>query len=83
MACGGPLVTGLADTDVVNNLGGVCWFGQPVEGGTLWTTVDRQVAVTVTVPGAADGSAQSVIPFSPAIGAADPVLAKPPTGCNP
>jgi hypothetical protein len=46
---------------------GVCWH--PIDGDnrTVWTTVDRQVPVTVTVPGSREGSAQSVVPFSQAI----------------
>jgi hypothetical protein len=64
--------------------GGVCWY--PAAGGdaTRWTTVDRQVAVTVTVPGASEGSAQSVVPFSAAVGANLPVRAADeiPTGCS-
>lgn len=62
-------------TDEVVNLAapgagsGVCWH--PIDGDnrTLWTTVDRRIPVTVTVPGPRDGAAQSVVPFSAAIAA--------------
>jgi Protein of unknown function (DUF3515) len=81
LACGAsvPLVT---PTETVFPLSGVCWVARPVPAGTEWTTVDRQVPVTVTVPGQGAGSAQSVIPFSAALAEADPSLAKPPTGCR-
>jgi hypothetical protein len=82
LACGVAPITGLDPTEVVNNLGGVCWFGRIVAGGTVWTTVDRAVPVAVTVPGASDGSAQLVIPFSAAIGATDPLAASVPSGCT-
>jgi hypothetical protein len=72
LECGTSLPT-IGLTDEVINLAapgatsGVCWY--PIDGDnrTVWTTVDRQVPVTVTVPGARDGSAQSVVPFSEAI----------------
>ena len=52
------------DTALVYKLNGVCWYAVGVGAATEWTTVDRVVPVTVTVPGPLDGSAQSVIPFS-------------------
>jgi hypothetical protein len=81
LACGAaaPVV---APTAEVYPLSGVCWVAQPEGGGTVWTTVDRQVPVAVTVPGPSEGSAQSVIPFAAAVGAADPRLATPPSGCG-
>jgi hypothetical protein len=82
LACGMPAITELDPTDMVNRLGAVCWFGKVSDSGTVWTTLDRTVAITVTVPGAKDGSAQSVIPFSPAIAAADPATSSPPPGCT-
>ena len=64
--------------------GGVCWY--PVRGGdrTMWTTVDRAVAVTVTVPGPSEGSGQSVAPFSAAVGQYIDVrdAGSIPTGCS-
>jgi hypothetical protein len=43
--------------------------------------MDRAIPVTVTVPGAAEGSAQSVAPFSPAVATADPRRDTAPSGC--
>jgi hypothetical protein len=82
LACGTSLPT-VEDTATVYPLSGVCWYAEPGPDGAVWTTVDRQVPVTVTVPGPADGSAQTVIAFSPAVGAADPARASgTPTGCT-
>jgi hypothetical protein len=74
----------VGNIDEVYNLNGVCWFPVPGDGSTAWTTVDRAVPVTVTVPGAAEGSGQFVQPFS------NPVLGNDalrdanqiPTGCS-
>jgi hypothetical protein len=71
----GTAVPTVGPTDEVVNLAapgadsGVCWH--PIDGDnrTVWTTVDRQIPVTVTVPGPRDGAAQSVVPFSGPIGA--------------
>ena len=81
LACGTaqPTVPPMAD---VFPLSGVCWYAQPGTGGTQWTTVDRTVPVTVWVPGASDGSAQSVVGFSPAVAAGDPPRDAIPSGCR-
>lgn len=78
-------------TDEVFNLappaspgGGVCWHPTAGDNATIWTTVDRQVPVTVTVPGAREGSAQSLLAFVEAIGTDLPLRdpAEIPTGCG-
>jgi hypothetical protein len=71
LACG-TVLPAVEDTATVFPLSGVCWFPQAGTDATVWTTVDRTVPVTVTVPGPQDGSAQTVIAFSEAVGAADP-----------
>ena len=81
VACGVAPPT-FAPTDELYPLSGVCFVSATTDGGTVWTTVDRTVAVAVRVPGPAEGSAQSVIPFSAAIGANDPPLATPPANCS-
>ena len=79
-------------TDEVFNLappggsgGGVCWYPAAGDNATIWTTVDRRVPVTVTVPGAREGSAQSLVAFVAAIGTDLPQRepAEIPTGCGP
>lgn len=80
MACGTSQPTIDPTADVIT-LSGVCWFAAPGSGSTAWTTVDRAVPVTVTVPGAAEGSAQSVAPFSTAVATANPRRNTAPSGC--
>jgi hypothetical protein len=62
----------------------VCWHRTDGDDRTLWTTVDRTVPVTVTVPGPPDGSFLSVSPFSAAVGASLPQrdATAIPTGCQ-
>jgi len=81
VACGGPRPS-ISPTATVFPLSGVCWYAQVGVAGTEWTTVDRVVPVTVTVPGTAGGSAQSVIPFSAPVAAGDPRLTTVPPGCR-
>ena len=81
LACGTSRPA-FAPTDRLYSLSGVCWYARPGAAGTVWTTVDRRVPVTVTVPGAPEGAAQRVIVFSTAIAAADPRAANPPSGCT-
>jgi Protein of unknown function (DUF3515) len=80
LACGTsqPAVDPTAD---VITLSGVCWLAAPGSASNAWTTVDRAIPVTVTVPGPSEGSAQSVVPFSAAVATADPRLATAPSGC--
>jgi len=81
VACGGPRPS-IPPTATVFPLSGVCWYAQVGAAGTEWTTVDRVVPVTLTVPGTMDGSAQSVIPFSAPVAAGDPRLTTVPPGCR-
>jgi hypothetical protein len=80
-ACGGPAASA-APTDDVFPFSGVCWVARATPEGTLWGTVDRVVPIAVTVPGAPDGSGQSVVPLSPAVATNDPRIPRPPTGCG-
>lgn len=80
VACGTSQPT-VEPTDDVITLSGVCWLAVPGTGSTAWTTVDRVIPVTVTVPGAAEGSAQSVAPFSAAVATGDPRAPTAPSGC--
>jgi hypothetical protein len=68
-------------TDDVWSLNGVCWHATAASGSTVWTTVDREVPVQVTVPGPADGASQWVIGFTGAIASAVPSAPKIPAGC--
>jgi hypothetical protein len=81
--CGTSIPT-VGHIDEVYNLNGVCWYAVPGDGSTAWTTVDRTVPVTVTVPGTAAGSGQFVQPFAEAVGSNLPLrdAALIPTGCS-
>jgi hypothetical protein len=81
LACGGPRPS-VDPTAYVYPLSGVCWYAVAGPAATTWTTVDREVPVTVTVPNGYSGQGQWVIEFSPAVGIAVPGTANPPTGCK-
>jgi len=69
-----------ADLAVLN---GVCWYAEPAGTMTIkWTTVDREVPVSVFVVGSEEGSAQLVIPFSVPIAGADAPRSDAPGGCH-
>jgi Protein of unknown function (DUF3515) len=81
LACGAR-VASVEPTATVYNLSGVCWYPRPGSSATTWTTVDRKVPVTVTVPNSYDAQAQWVVAFSPAIAGALPATATFPSGCS-
>jgi hypothetical protein len=81
LACGGPTPS-YAPTDTVYPLNGACWLAVKQPGGTAWTTLDREVPVTVTVPGGYDPPGQRVIDFSGPVVSAVPAAAKIPYGCR-
>jgi len=81
LACGVPTAS-FADTDDVYLLNGVCWHTTGASGATVWQTVDREIPVQVTVPGAKDGSSQWVIGLTTAIGSTVPSAKTAPSGCT-
>jgi hypothetical protein len=81
LSCGG-VAASLPPTTEVYPLGGVCWSAATGPNSTVWTTVDRTVVQTVTVPGTGDGSGQSVVPFGKPIADSVPRLDTAPTGCG-
>jgi hypothetical protein len=81
LACGVP-PDAVGQTDFLPSLNGVCWHTRPVPGGTAWTTVDRQVPVTVTVPGQYTSPGAWVQEFTSAVTASVPSAATKPTGCS-
>jgi hypothetical protein len=81
VACGAPPAS-LAPEAEVSLLSGVCWHALRVAADTtVWTTLDREVPVRITVPAAYESPGQWVILFSTPLAAADPPLASPPRGC--
>jgi hypothetical protein len=53
-----------APTATVYPISGVCWFPTTGANSTVWTTLDREVPVAVTVPNTYSGSGQWVAEFS-------------------
>ncbi|GII20699.1 DUF3515 domain-containing protein [Planosporangium mesophilum] len=80
LSCGAPPVSPPAGADVYL-LSGVCWYSQSGGGSTVWTTVDRQTPVRVTVPDAYRPPGQWVIEFSGPITTTLPRAANVPAGC--
>ncbi len=82
LTCGAGPSPSVDPTATVYNLSGVCWY--PVKGpaATTWTTVDREVPVTVVVPNSYDGQSQWVIEFSPAVAAGVARVRTAPSGCT-
>jgi hypothetical protein len=67
----------------VFGLSGVCWYADETRPGvTVWTTADREVPLTVTVPRSYDPPGQRVIALTDPIIAAVPVAGQVPTGCR-
>jgi len=81
LACGGPRAS-VDPTGFVSLLSGVCWYAVEGPDASTWTTVDREVPVTVTVPNRYAPPGQWVIEFSPAVGTAVPSGGTPPSGCR-
>lgn len=71
LSCGIAMPSVPKDADLWE-LSGVCWFAEKRADGQVWTTVDRQVPVRVTVPKAYDPPGQRVVEFSPVIADAVP-----------
>ena len=72
-------------TDRVFTMDRVCWHAAETTRGTVWTTVDREEPVRVTVPRSYDSPGQWVIEFSAPVIAAVPSVppTEIPSGCNP
>jgi hypothetical protein len=82
VACGVPTPSFPA-TDNVYPLNGVCWHAAEQPAQTVWTTVDREVQVRVTVPRPYEAPGQWVIEFSgPVIAAVPSATDDVPSGCR-
>jgi Protein of unknown function (DUF3515) len=82
LACAAGPPPSVAPDAQVLGLSGVCWGTEERADGSVWTTVDREVPVTVTVPKAYAGPSQKVIDFAGPIVATVPLAAYVPTGCR-
>ncbi|WP_372444013.1 DUF3515 family protein [Micromonospora antibiotica] len=81
VACGGPEPTVDATADVWT-VNGVCWYADERSDATVLTTLDRETAVTVTVPRAYEGPLQWLTPVSDAVVASVPSGGDGPSGCR-
>ena len=81
LACGAGAPPSIEPTADVYPLSGVCWYAAPGPDTTVWSTLDREVAITVTVPNSYSGQGQWVIEFSGPIVASVPSIKKAPSGC--
>jgi hypothetical protein len=81
LACGIAMPS-LPPTDLVYPLNGVCWHAADSAEATVWTTVDREVPVRVTVPKAYDEPGQWTIAFSGPVLATVPSASTIPSGCG-
>ena len=79
----GAAVPSIVPTATVYPLSGVCWYAGERPDVTVWTTLDREVPVQVTVPRSYDAPGQWVIEFSAAVATAVPsTTSGVPSGCK-
>lgn len=76
--CGADPVE-VEDTAAVYKLNGVCWFTD--EDGAVWTTLDRQVPVGVSVPADYEQPVDVLNDLSKVIAEKVPAAEDAPTGC--
>jgi hypothetical protein len=82
LACGAALPS-ILPTATVYPLSGVCWYAAERPDVTVWTTLDREVPVQVTVPRWYQAPGQWVIEFSaPVAAAVPPAGSGVPAGCT-
>lgn len=81
VSCGVPPVT-VPPTATVYSLSGVCWYAQKQPAGSTWTTVDRTVPVSVSVPGKYDSPGQWTAEFDDTIISSVPSAKTAPAGCG-
>jgi hypothetical protein len=81
VACGTAAPTVPAES-VLMTMDRVCWFTEQRADATVWTAIDREVPVQVTVPSTYEAPAQWANEFSATIGGTVDVLAGKPSGCG-
>jgi hypothetical protein len=81
LACGGA-PPAVAPTAFLLRMDAVCWHSATTRDETVWTTVDREVPVTVHVPAGYEQPAQWANEFSAAVVAAVPSIDAVPSGCR-
>ncbi|WP_433391222.1 DUF3515 family protein [Micromonospora sp. KLBMP9576] len=81
LACGGA-EPAVGETDEVLIVNGVCWHPKQASDGTVFSTLDRETAVTVRVPGAYQPPARWLPLLSDTIVASVPSGGDAPSGCR-
>lgn len=83
LACGGPPADYPLDA-FLWGMSRVCWYAEEKPDGSIWTAIDREVPVTVTVPKGYDGAGDWVNEFSVTLIATVPSkpAAEIPSGCR-
>jgi hypothetical protein len=81
LACG-TTVPSFPPTETVFRLDSVCWYATRGPDGSTWTTLDREVPVTVTVPAGYESPSEWVIEFSTPVAATVPSAESVPYGCS-
>ncbi|MGH3713310.1 MAG: DUF3515 family protein [Micromonosporaceae bacterium] len=76
-----PVTLPETSTATVYPLSGVCWFPQRAGTAMVWTSLDRQVPVSVTITGTSDAQGQWIAGLSRYV-ARTPYGGKPPSGCG-
>ncbi|MQA27969.1 MAG: DUF3515 family protein [Micromonosporaceae bacterium] len=76
-----PVTLPKTSTAVVYPLSGACWLPKKTREGTVWTTLDREVPVSVTVPKSLPEPGQWVAALSPHV-ADTPARERAPSGCR-
>lgn len=82
MACAAGPVPSFPPDATLWGLSGVCWYAVERGGTSVWTTVDREVPVTVAVPAGYAQPGQWVIEFSAPVVASVPSAVQIPSGCR-
>jgi hypothetical protein len=80
VACGTAAPTVPAES-VLMTMDRVCWFTEQRADATVWTAIDREIPVQVTVPSAYAAPAQWANEFSVTIGGTVPLVKGAPSGC--
>ena len=65
-ACGASAPK-VSPTDEIYPLSGVCWYAQQGKTATVWTTLDREVPVAITIPNSYSSPGQWTAKFSDAV----------------
>ncbi len=81
VGCGAPRPS-FPPTATVYPLSGVCFYASTAAGHSVWTTLDREVPVAITVPDSYSGPGQWVAEFSDAIAGSVPSASHTPIGCS-